>query len=45
MPPVGFENAIPASERSQTYSQKRALDRAASGIGIEESTLGFNNSV
>jgi hypothetical protein len=29
MPPVGFEPAIPASARPQTY----ALDRAASGIG------------
>jgi hypothetical protein len=29
MPPVGFEPAIPASERSQTH----ALDRAATGIG------------
>ena len=28
MPPVGFEPAIPATERSQTY----ALDRAATGI-------------
>jgi hypothetical protein len=29
MPPVGFEPAIPASKRPQTY----ALDRAANGIG------------
>jgi len=29
MPPVGFETAIPGSERPQTY----ALDRAATGIG------------
>jgi hypothetical protein len=29
MPPVGFEPAIPTSERPQT----RALDRAATGIG------------
>jgi len=29
MPPVGFEPAIPASERPQTY----ALDRAATGTG------------
>jgi hypothetical protein len=29
MPPVGFEPAVPASERSQTH----ALDRAATGIG------------
>jgi hypothetical protein len=29
MPPVGFEPAIPASERPQTH----ALDRAATGIG------------
>jgi hypothetical protein len=30
MPPVGFETAIPASERPQTH----ALDRAATGIGF-----------
>jgi hypothetical protein len=29
MPPVGFETAIPAGERPQTY----ALDRAATGTG------------
>jgi hypothetical protein len=29
MPPEGFEPAIPASERRQTY----ALDRAATGVG------------
>jgi hypothetical protein len=29
MPPVGFEPAVPASARPQTY----ALDRAATGIG------------
>ena len=29
MPPVGFEPAIPASERPQTH----ASDRAANGIG------------
>ena len=29
MPPAGFEPAIPASERPQTY----ALDRAPTGIG------------
>jgi hypothetical protein len=29
MPPVGFEPAIPASERPQTH----ALDRTATGIG------------
>jgi hypothetical protein len=29
MPPVGFEHAIPASERPQTHT----LDRAATGIG------------
>ena len=29
MPPAGFEPAIPASERPQTY----ALDRAATGVG------------
>jgi hypothetical protein len=32
MPPAGFEPAIPASERSQTY----ALDPAATGIGEKE---------
>jgi hypothetical protein len=31
MPPSGFEPAIPASERPQTYD---ALDRAATGIGL-----------
>jgi len=31
MPPVGFEPAIPASERPQTP----ALERAATGIGPE----------
>jgi hypothetical protein len=31
IPPAGFEPAIPASERSQTH----AIDRAASGIGLE----------
>ena len=30
MPPVGFEPAIPANERPQTY----ALDGAATGTGI-----------
>jgi hypothetical protein len=30
MPTVGFEPAIPASERSQTHD----LDRAATGIGV-----------
>jgi hypothetical protein len=29
MPPVGFEPAIPASERPQTH----VVDRAATGIG------------
>ena len=29
MPPAGFENTVPSSERSQT----QALDRAATGIG------------
>ena len=29
-PPAGFETAIPASERTQTY----ALDRAAPGTGL-----------
>jgi len=32
MPPVGFESAIAAGERPQTY----ALDRAATGTGIKE---------
>jgi hypothetical protein len=32
MPPAGFEPAIPAGERPQTY----ALDRAATGIGVVE---------
>jgi len=31
LPPVGFEPAIPAGERPQTY----ALDRAATGIGCQ----------
>ena len=31
MPPVGFEPAIPASERPQTH----ALDRAATGTDIK----------
>ena len=31
MPPVGFEPAMSAGERPQTY----ALDRAATGTGIE----------
>ena len=30
MPPVGFEPAIPASERPQTHT----LDREATGIGL-----------
>jgi hypothetical protein len=30
MPPAGFELAIPAGERPQTY----ALGRAATGIGV-----------
>ena len=30
MPSAGFEPAIPASERPQT----RALDRAATGVGV-----------
>jgi hypothetical protein len=30
MPPVGFEPAIPASERPKTHN----LDRAAIGIGL-----------
>jgi len=34
MPSVGFEAAIPASERPQTYT----LDRAATGIGLGKET-------
>jgi hypothetical protein len=34
MPPVGFEPAIPASERPQTH----ALDRTATGIGTNRAT-------
>jgi hypothetical protein len=34
MPPVGFETAIPLSERSQT----RVLVRAEAGIGIRKHT-------
>jgi len=30
MPPAGFDPAIPASNRPQTYN----LDRAATGIGL-----------
>ena len=32
MPPVGFEPAIPASERTQTL----ALEHAAAGIGVNK---------
>ena len=39
MPPVGFEPAVPTSERLQTY----ALDRAAAGIGQNPSTV-YHNS-
>ena len=35
MPPAGFEPTIPAGERSQTH----ALDRKATGIGINKFTL------
>ena len=35
MPPVGFEPTISAGERPQTY----ALDRAATGTGINEALL------
>ena len=35
MPPAGFENAIPTSERLQTY----ALDLAATEIGVETEVL------
>ena len=35
MPPAGFESAIPAGERPQTY----ALDGAATGIGYKEYSL------
>ena len=38
MPPAGFEPAISAGERPQSY----ALDRAATGIGLEKKTL-LNN--
>jgi hypothetical protein len=37
MPSAGFEPAIPATKRSQTY----ALDRAANGIGIFHLDLWF----
>jgi hypothetical protein len=30
MPPVGFEHAVPVSERPKTH----ALDRTATGIGL-----------
>jgi hypothetical protein len=33
MPPAGIEPPIPASERPQTH----ALDRAATGIGLDKS--------
>ena len=36
MPATGFEPAIPASERPQTH----ALDRAATGIGLDKSDFG-----
>jgi hypothetical protein len=35
MPLAGFEPAIPATKRPQTY----ALDRAATGIGISKDTF------
>jgi hypothetical protein len=35
MPSVGFEPAIPATKRPQTY----ALDRAATGIGSFQNTV------
>jgi hypothetical protein len=37
MPSAGFERAIPATKRQQTY----ALDRAATGIGIYKFTYNF----
>jgi hypothetical protein len=37
MPPAGFERAIPASERPQTY----ALDGAATGICKGENREGY----
>ena len=40
MPPVGFEPTISAGERPQTY----ALDRAATGTGINYILLIFNNN-
>jgi len=36
MLPVGFEHAIPTSERQQTH----ALDRADAGTGVETEVLG-----
>ena len=42
MPSVGFEPAIPASERPQTY----ALDRAATGTGnLGHGTQYWNNEI
>jgi hypothetical protein len=35
MPPAGFETAVPASERQEP----RALDRAATGVGIRETRI------
>ena len=35
MPPVGFEPTVTAGEQPQTY----ALDRAATGIGIQNKLL------
>jgi hypothetical protein len=40
MSPVGFEPAIPASTRPQTY----ALDRAATGIGFVNSMMNQSNN-
>jgi hypothetical protein len=41
MPPLGFELTITASERPQTH----ALDRAATGIGTEQSAYYFSSHV
>ena len=38
MPPAGFEPTISASERPQTY----ALDRAATGPGLEKEYTGYD---
>jgi len=40
MPRGEFEPSIPASERQQTH----ALDRAATGIGVQTSRLNYLNN-